>query len=244
MTVITDRAESVRLESLSLLANKSVIRDSTRRNMAKIDEACRRIVQLRDELTISNVVRTLSELYPGDHPAEQSIRNSSRSGEIYREVVAIWRTYTVAAAGNRKTKPVVPVGDDLPDIVLNQIQPEGARMVILAMRTSLRNIRGQIQALKQLTPERLIRHVVPGQQELPEQLPLLNKEERDIVAAFIDTSETASRGLEWDDLGRLLDGDRNPLSRPGLRQVLEKAATGPQAPIQPVKARKARQRKK
>lgn len=222
MTVVSEQAERIRLDSMLLASNNTAIRSATRRNMAKIDEACRHIVEARDELSLVNVVRTLSQLFPGDHPAEQSIRNSSRSGESYREVVAIWRTYTLAVAKTKKIKPISSVEDDLPDIVLNQIHPEGARMVVLAMRTSLRNMRRQIHALKQITPERLIRHPTSGDEQ--EAIPafFLNKEEHSILLAFTDTSETVSRGLEWDDLGRLLDADRKALSRPGLLQVLNR----------------------
>jgi hypothetical protein len=222
MSVVEDQAEQVCRESLERAMANSAIREPTRRNMLKIDEACRQIQKNRGELTIANVLRTLADLYPGDYPAEQSIRNKTISGDSYREVVAIWRTYQLALARTKKVRTPAPTGDDLPDILLNQLQPEGARMVVLSMRTALRNMRQQFQIIKALNPEHLIQRESTTGSRAKELRPDLTQEEREIVTAFVDTTETASRGLEWDDLGRLLGPDGEALSRPGLLHVLMK----------------------
>ena len=233
-----EQAKLLRQEALERALASPDIREPTRRNMVKIDKACCRIHEMRGELSTSNVLRVLAELFPGDHPAESSIRNNVKSGQSYQEVIALWRTYQLAIASTKRIKPRAPALDDLPDIILNQLQPEGARMVVLSMRTALRNMRQQTQIIRAVSPDRLIRHqVAPDAQALPA-VPVATDEEREILAAFVDSTESASRGLDWDDLGRLLSSDGEPLSRPGLRDVIKKLSEAPMRapPSSPAKA--------
>lgn len=240
MSNIEDRAEQVRAESLERALANPKIRDSTRATMAKIDEACRRIVGRRGELSIVGTVRMLEELYPGARLAEQTFYNKTSSGACYREVIAIWRTYEQALGQAKKARKALPVPEDLPDILLNQLQPEGARVVVLAMRTSLRNLRRQMQILRELSPDKLVRHRASSTRDAAQATtaPALEDEERQILEAFVDAAETASRGSEWDDLGRLRSDSGEILSRPGLLPVLRKVleASHPDQPA-PVKGK-------
>lgn len=224
MSAISDRAEEVRRQSFERLLNSPGIRLKTQDNLRKIDGACRAVVEKRGDLSVAGVVRTLRTMHPSLRLAEQTFYNKTEAGGLYREVIAIWRAYEVALDEARNRRQPQRVEDDLPDMLLERIQPEGARAIVLAMRTSLRNLRKQITIMRSLTPDQMIRYtahpVLTSKQSMP--VEILSLEERGILAAFLDPTEMASRNGQWDDLGRLVSSDSEALSRPGLFYVLEK----------------------
>ncbi|MBL6080670.1 hypothetical protein JMJ56_21875 [Belnapia sp. T18] len=165
----------------------------------------------------------IKELHPQRWIAEQTFYNKTPSSFCYREVISIWQTYRRTVDQLRKTRLPSNVQDDLPDILLNQLQPESARVIVLAMRTSLRNMHRQIGMLRSLTPDKLVRHREPAPNAGASLTPLsiLTREESDILSAFIDPTEASSRGGAWDDLGRLV-ANGEALSRAGLLQIVMK----------------------
>jgi hypothetical protein len=225
-SVVAQQAESAREQAIGRLLETEKIREPTRRGISKISAACKKTLDEKGELSISNVIRVLKILFPGDHPAEQSVRNKTLAGACYCETIGIWRAYQMSSAGVKKVQLPAEGLEDFPDQLLNRIQPESARIHILAMRSALRNMRGRYQMLHSISPAKLIRHTASSAAptDLP-QLSELTAADREALSAFINVAEMASRGLSWDDIGRLLDRDGRPISRPGLHDCLNKLDT-------------------
>jgi len=161
--------------------------------------------------------------------AETHVRNSSLSGDAYKQVIAAWKTHA-EAVGRAKKVEIPSVGsEDFPDTLLNVVEPRSARLLIVSMRTALRNMRRQFQMLQSITPEKLIRHEVTSETPvLPaiERAREFSEAEREAIAMFLDPIEMGARGFNWDSVGRLCTESGEVVSRPGLRSALEKAAKG------------------
>ena len=227
---VAKKAAEQRDESVTRLLSVAGMRSGTVNTAKQIDAACRHIDVQNGKLSVSNVARVLRNLYPGESPAESSIRNKTETGAIYRAVIDAWRTYRLAKSP-AATRAGPELGDpDIPDLVLHQIQPEAARFAVLAMRTALRNVRRQLQLAMSLTPDRLVRSVgvrpassqsaASGESSGPT---TLSRDEVETIAAFLAEAESAVRGLHWSPVGQLENDSGEPLSRPGLADALRRA---------------------
>lgn len=221
MSVVEQRAAEERVQAIKKLLDRADLRSTTKQTIRKIDSACHEIDRLSQAMSIRNVVRTLARLYPGDSPAESSIRNSTASGVAYRAVVDAWCIYAIAKAPVGRVPRAAP-DPEMSDSMLNQIEPSSARMLVLSMRTALRNMRRQYQLLQSMTPEKLIRVEggVGGNKDVGSATAKLRAEHAAVIVAFLDPQLCRARGVKWNDVGQLVLDDETPLSSPGLEDAL------------------------
>lgn len=216
---IRDQAGQNRVVAVAELLRRKGITKSTIDRVAQIDSACAQIDRRGQPFTIKNVVRALQSMYPNSAPAESSIRNRTLAGDTYRGVIDAWRTYRLANSPVRSSTSAADA--DISDGMLNEIRPDSARLLVLMMRTALRNMRRQNQILQAgfLSMPAIATSDSHGHKA--HRADQLAKRQIDSIRALLDAKECLARRISWNAAGQLLDDAGNALSRPGLREALE-----------------------
>ena len=200
------KASEERERAIDALINSSAIRSNTKDAARKINQACHQLDAEGGPLSIKGVIRKLAQMFSNDYPAESSIRNATSSGKVYRGVIEAWRTYQMAKKPLATKLIKEPIEADLSDSLLLTIQPEATRIIVLLMRTALRNTRRQFQLLQSLSSDRIVRTGVGGgrssQAEVKRQLPAVDA---DVIKAFLDEKLCSARGVSWGRRGQLTD---------------------------------------
>lgn len=230
-----EQARKTRLDAIDLVKASKSIRSDTQRNLELLDETCCAILEKGRPLSVPEVVRVMKEKFPGDALSKSSISNNTTAGDAYKEVIAAWKNYGAVIGSIKPIKMPDTASDDISDLILSQIKPRELIPTILAMRTSLRNARKQLQlhqivnTSKPLIHEAIIKNgtIKLDEGSNAQQLCRANLTESDIVAlkSFIDPIELGVHGMHWNDIGQLLNDYNETISRPGLRDAINKIIT-------------------
>ncbi|MGE4545092.1 MAG: gamma-mobile-trio protein GmtX [Pedobacter sp.] len=227
-----EQAKIARIESIMKAKENIKIRSDTRRKMDLVDKTCSTILERGRPFSVPEVVRVMKEKFPGDALSHSSISNQTTSGDAYKEVILAWKNYAEITGFIKPVTMPATAADDITDLTLSQIKPKELRPTILAMRTSLRNARKQLQMHQIATPSRLLNHEETIESgtiketgdirfNQSDRLSLTNGEV-EILEAFINPVELGAFGLNWNKFGQLMNDCGEIISRTGLRDVIEK----------------------
>lgn len=223
-SILKRQATEQRIAAISELLASKDIGNATVARAKQVDAACAQMDKEGRPFTIRNLTRVLKAMYSSDYPAESTIRNRTNAGNTYRGVLNAWRTYRIASTTSAARQESVE-SSDLSDALLNEIRPESARLTVLMMRTSLRNLRRQYQILQtgvgQISMSEPKVPVASQQSSDRAAEEIFTAHDVSLLRAFVDESECAARGVSWDLKGQLLDSYGSALSRPGLKVVLD-----------------------
>ncbi|REG59675.1 hypothetical protein B0G80_2446 [Paraburkholderia sp. BL6669N2] len=227
MKTVSNRADEVRKATIQKLQEGGTFRTSTIGVSERIDETCARIAKDSGPLTITNIVEVFNQLFPNSSIGESTIRNKTASGGLYRGVIEAWRTCEFSKSHGRVTGKSLPHSAEIPDSLLNRIEPEEARLSVLLLRTALRNTITQLHVLQGLSPQRLIHgtdHDSSNATKTEEKSAAMKVSNADLhcVRAFIDEIELAIRGLSWGNEGQLVAVHQGACSGPGIKDALLK----------------------
>lgn len=204
---------------------ESDVRSSVKDRARRLSAACERLTKQSRPLTIPNVVRMVRAMYLDDNIAESTIWNRTPSGKIYRGVVSAWSVWLLAKGCDRPALTNKPVHTDIPDSLLCRIEPPEVRLSVLLMREALRNTKNQLNALRSLTPERLIRQGGTGapSASVPPSTSPFSKADTATIKSFINDHDLRLRGFYWDENGALVAGKTHARTAPGVLDALRLA---------------------
>ncbi|QQJ96422.1 hypothetical protein JG536_12445 [Burkholderia ambifaria] len=224
MRQVKAHAGQVREQAIAQLLSADDIRSATRESMRQIDKACHEIEKRNGELSIKHIVDVMERLYPDNHPAYQSIRNNTPTSSLYRKVIEAWRIYRIAVTAGKGVHVDSPIEADLADSILLAIEPSSTRAAVFAMRAELRTIRGRYQILRQLPREVSPRSegLLAEKERLKESNANISAADTEVLVAFLDEEESLLRGTRWGEDGEVRGDDGRALSRPGLRDAIQR----------------------
>jgi len=221
MTAPVVAADSRRDASIESLLENANVRPSVKHRARKISAACDRLIKQSRPLTISNISEVARELYPDDYIASSTIWNRTAAGEIYRGVVDAWKVWLLAMGQAKSSRRPAVVGAEIPDSVITRIEPPEARLMVLLLRETLRNTRSQLNGLRSLTSDRLIRQGTASKSD--EKTPAttsFSKADLATLEAFINEHELRLRGFYWGPDGELIVENGSARSGPGVKDAL------------------------
>lgn len=217
-------ADSRRDSAIQTLLN-STVRASVKDRAQRLSAACERLTKQSRPLTIPNIVRVVREMHFDDNIAESTVWNKTPSGEIYRGVVAAWKVWLLAKGYTKPMPSPSQVDAEIPDSWLSRIEPPEVRLPVLLMREALRNTRNQLNAIRSLTPERLIRQrtTTEGQSVSTTTSSPFPKADVATIASFLNDHELRLRGFYWDENGALVAEKPQARTGPGVKDALSLA---------------------
>jgi len=221
---IGNPADAARDRAIESLLDNSRVRPSVIHRARRISDACDRLTKQSPPLTIPNVTDAARELYPDDDIATSTIWNKTASGDIYRGVVDAWKVWQFAKSQVKHSSPSAAVDADISDSILTRIQPREAQLIVLLMREALRNTKSQLNGLRSLTSERLIR---PGGTANADgkisSTASLSRADLATIEAFVNEQELQLRGFRWGRDGELIAESSVSRSGPGVKDALSAA---------------------
>lgn len=225
MTASTQHPADSRRDSAIQTILNSTVRASVKDRAQRLSAACERLTKQSRPLTIPNIVHVAREMFVDDNIAESTVWNKTPSGEIYRGVVAAWKVWLLAKGHTKPTPSHSQVDADIPDSLLSRIEPPEVRLPVLLMREALRNTRNQLNAIRSLTPERLIRQrtTTDGQSVSTAASSPFPKADLATIASFLDDHEMRLRGFYWDENGALVAEKAKARTGPGVKDSLKLA---------------------
>lgn len=227
-----EQAKKARLEAIETAKRNVSIRSDTKRKMDLVDEACRAIVENGRPLSVPQVVRVMKEKFPSDALSISSISNQTTAGDAYKEVISAWKNYAAVIGSAKPVKMPITVSDDVTDLMLSQLKPREIIPTILAMRTSLRNARKQLQLHQIVNTSRPLDHdstvglgivkQITGPSLVGEDRNAFTENDIEVLKAFLNPVESRANGLYWNEIGQLMNESEEQLSRPGLNDAIRK----------------------
>ncbi|MGF6876861.1 hypothetical protein [Paraburkholderia sp. MM5477-R1] len=217
-------ADAQRDRTIESLLENSKVRPSVKHRARRISEACDRLTQQSRPLSVPNVIEAVKALFPDENIASSTVWNKTDSGALYRGVVDAWEVWLLAMGRVKSPRQSTNIEVDIPDSIVTRIEPREVRTMVILMRESLRNAIAQLNGIRSLTADRLIRqgNSDRGNQSKVSTEPLPQADFANI-ANFIDEHELRLRGFCWGENGELVSEKGAARSGPGLRDALTAA---------------------
>ena len=227
-----EQAKVARIEAIEKAMASEKIRSDTQRKMKLVDATCSAILEKGRPFSVPEVVRTMKEKFPGEALSSSSISNQTSAGDAYKEVISAWKNYAAVVGTIKPVKMPATASDDISDLVLSQVKPKEIIPTILAMRTSLRNARKQLQLHQIVNSSKALDHEATIRNGAIKQIGVdsvvqpheasLTENDIDVIKAFIDPVELGAYGLHWNEIGQLINDSDESISRPGLKDAFIK----------------------
>lgn len=230
MTV--EQAKDTRIEAIRIAKLSKEIRSDTRRKMDIVDKTCSVILERGRPFSVPEVARVMKERFPSEALSESSISNQTTSGDAYKEVISAWKNFATVVGSIKSIKMPATASDDISDLILSQLKPKEIIPTILAMRTSLRNARKQLQIHQMVSHSKVLDHetsirngainLISGEKYTLQRVQNFTEADIEVLKAFLDPVELGASGLNWNEIGQLINDTGESISRPGLRDVISK----------------------